>query len=350
MSRTLLLITLLLLFKIQAYAQVSFDETAYDFGSIYDENGFVSYTFKFVNNGVENLQIGTVEVSCDCIAPKWSEKEIAPKEEGFVLLGFSPLNRAGDFSKYAEVQFVGVTEATLLSIKGQVVSAERERNLPMQYHVNYLSFNTKVISLGTIKRKETVTKLIRLYNHDSLMISDDMWSYSHQSQINIRADSVIQGLSLGNLTLSFDATEETPLGYQVFSVSLLLDSVVVPMEVSATVIEESIGYDEGTVPKLVFDKTIHDFQTTTAGNTLVTSFELRNVGEGPLLIKDIQTNCGCTVARLEKTEIMPGQSASMDVSFDTKSRNGRQYKMVTVFSNDPLAPAQTVILKAILNE
>jgi hypothetical protein len=114
---------------------------------------------------------------------------------------------------------------------------------------------------------------------------------------------------------------------------------------------ESLG-DPSQVAKskLVFDKSIHDFESAYVGEELTTSFNLTNFGEGLLSIKDIQTNCACTSAYIKEKSIKSGQSTSMIVTFDTSGRRGRQYKMITIFSNDPEAPAQTVSLKVLLSD
>ncbi len=61
-------------------------------------------------------------------------------------------------------------------------------------------------------------------------------------------------------------------------------------------------------------------------------FEFTNVGDAPLIIKDIKSTCGCTVPSKPEKPIMPGEKGQIEVSYDTK-RPGVFNKAITVYSN-----------------
>ena len=50
----------------------------------------------------------------------------------------------------------------------------------------------------------------------------------------------------------------------------------------------------------------------------------------PLIISDAKGSCGCTVLDHPKEPIAPGATASIDVTFDSKGRIGKQSKAVTL--------------------
>ncbi|MEX6625574.1 DUF1573 domain-containing protein [Tenacibaculum salmonis] len=62
------------------------------------------------------------------------------------------------------------------------------------------------------------------------------------------------------------------------------------------------------------------------------TFEFTNVGDEPLIIKDVVSSCGCTVPKKPEAPIMPGQKGQIEVSYDTK-RPGGFSKSLTVISN-----------------
>lgn len=62
------------------------------------------------------------------------------------------------------------------------------------------------------------------------------------------------------------------------------------------------------------------------------TFEFTNVGDAPLIIKNIKSTCGCTVPKKPEKPIMPGEKGEIEVSYDTK-RPGGFSKAITVFSN-----------------
>ena len=61
-------------------------------------------------------------------------------------------------------------------------------------------------------------------------------------------------------------------------------------------------------------------------------FEFTNVGDAPLIIKDIISTCGCTVPQKPEKPIMPGEKGEIEVSYDTK-RPGGFSKAITIISN-----------------
>lgn len=73
---------------------------------------------------------------------------------------------------------------------------------------------------------------------------------------------------------------------------------------------------------------------------------LKNVGTEVLKIERVQPGCGCTTAPLDKTELNPGESATMDVSLRIGGATGPITKSVAIYSNDPSAPTKTLWLKA----
>ncbi|CAL2081688.1 DUF1573 domain-containing protein [Tenacibaculum dicentrarchi] len=62
------------------------------------------------------------------------------------------------------------------------------------------------------------------------------------------------------------------------------------------------------------------------------TFEFTNIGDEPIIIKDIISACGCTVPKKPEAPIMPGQKGQIEVSYDTK-RPGGFSKTLTVVSN-----------------
>lgn len=61
-------------------------------------------------------------------------------------------------------------------------------------------------------------------------------------------------------------------------------------------------------------------------------FEFTNIGDAPLLIKDIKSSCGCAVPQKPEKPIMPGEKGQISVSYDTR-RLGAFSKAITIFSN-----------------
>jgi hypothetical protein len=61
-------------------------------------------------------------------------------------------------------------------------------------------------------------------------------------------------------------------------------------------------------------------------------FEFTNIGNAPIIIKDIKTSCDCAVPEKPERPIMPGEKSSLTVSYDT-SKTGGFSKEIIIFSN-----------------
>ena len=94
-----------------------------------------------------------------------------------------------------------------------------------------------------------------------------------------------------------------------------------------------------TVPKTtiaVLD-TAFDFGSVKEGETVTREYRFVNTGNKPLIIQTARASCGCTVVDRPEKPIMPGDTASVKATFDSKGRAGETvHKQVFVYSNaDP---------------
>ncbi len=87
------------------------------------------------------------------------------------------------------------------------------------------------------------------------------------------------------------------------------------------------------LPKFEFEKDTHDFGSITEGEKVAYSFKFKNTGKSDLLISSASGSCGCTVPNYPKTPIKPGESALIDVTFDSSGKQGKQTKTVTLIAN-----------------
>lgn len=131
MKRNILL-TLLFFFAFGfSYAQeITFTETAHNFGIIEEEDGDVSYDFKFINTGNQPLVIKEVITGCGCTSAKWSKKPYQPGAKGVIRISYHPEGRKNStFNQVAEI-FTNLKNVTALTVSGKV-------NLVKHPYVNY---------------------------------------------------------------------------------------------------------------------------------------------------------------------------------------------------------------------
>ncbi len=102
------------------------------------------------------------------------------------------------------------------------------------------------------------------------------------------------------------------------------------------------------VPVMSFEKSEHDFGTITKGTPQETVFKFTNTGNGPLIITDAKSSCGCTVPTYPKnTPIAPGDSGEMVVKFNGQGQN-QVTKTITVKANTEKG-SELLRIKAFIN-
>jgi len=82
-----------------------------------------------------------------------------------------------------------------------------------------------------------------------------------------------------------------------------------------------------------FDNERHDFGEIDEGPKVTHEFSFTNVGKEPLIITNARASCGCTVPKWPKEPILPGQSSSIKVEYNTKGRPNSFNKAITITSN-----------------
>lgn len=92
--------------------------------------------------------------------------------------------------------------------------------------------------------------------------------------------------------------------------------------------------------EIKFERTVLDFKSVESGEVVQGSFVFTNEGKYPLVIYEVNTSCGCTVADYPRGEIAPGEKGMISVKYDSEGSAGmRISKEVTVNANT--TPAKT---------
>ncbi|MFC6999480.1 DUF1573 domain-containing protein [Rufibacter roseus] len=83
---------------------------------------------------------------------------------------------------------------------------------------------------------------------------------------------------------------------------------------------------------LTFEKEVHDFGTIPQGVPATYDFVVKNTGNEPVLISNVQASCGCTTPEWSKEPILPGKTAVIKAGYNAAAM-GQFNKALTVTSN-----------------
>lgn len=96
------------------------------------------------------------------------------------------------------------------------------------------------------------------------------------------------------------------------------------------------------LPVITFETTQYDFGEVVKGEVLTYSFKFKNTGKSNLIIYSSEATCGCTTSVPPKAPIRPGESGEIQVTFNSKSQEGKVTKRILVGANT--YPAETILI------
>jgi hypothetical protein len=86
-------------------------------------------------------------------------------------------------------------------------------------------------------------------------------------------------------------------------------------------------------PIMTFESNIVEYGEIEQHSEPLRIAKFTNTGVEPLIIQSARGSCGCTVPTYPKQPIMPGESAEIEIRYDTK-RLGKINKTVTITTNE----------------
>lgn len=336
----------------QEKAKFKFEEETFDFGDIKEENGSVEHKFVFTNVGNAPMVIQGVRASCGCTTSGWTKQPVPPGEKGFVSAKYDPKNRPGSFRKSLSITSNADPSVKVIYIKGMVDQKERTAADIYRNKIGDLRFRYQTLNMGKVLTNQPVTRSFDLYNDGDtdLKFIDKIDKPAHVSvsfQPNVLAPK-----SKGKVIVTYDAQKKEDYGFVSDPLKIYTDEdkdAAKSLRVVATIEEffpPMTAEERAQAPKLKFEETSYDFGSLKKNSVVKTEFIFTNTGKQNLNIRAMKPNCGCTVSKMDKYDYAPGESGSISVEFNSTGRKGNQQKSIIVFSNDPSAPTQRLIIKA----
>jgi hypothetical protein len=132
----------------------------------------------------------------------------------------------------------------------------------------------------------------------------------------------------------------------------ITQSVVVSQSEPVTKIEDEPDFpkpsETGPHPKVNFEETDHDFGTKPRFSKGSHRFVVTNTGEAELKLKTGRTTCQCTLGELGQSTIAPGESTTIELSWEIKQAGPGFMHSARIHTNDPENPAQDLNVKGFI--
>jgi hypothetical protein len=93
---------------------------------------------------------------------------------------------------------------------------------------------------------------------------------------------------------------------------------------------------------------VFSLDTLMEGAVAERNIVIRNAGTSVLKIDKVDVSCGCTGTMVSNSELKPGETGELKITFNSKNFNGKVHKTVTVNSNDPENPKARIEFSAVV--
>ena len=220
-----------------------------------------------------------------------------------------------------------------LILTGNLVDNPSKPELLYKYNMNGLKFKNNNINFKKVYTWQVATDTLEYYNTLKDAVSLGVIYKSNHLQATFEPAQVAPGKK-GKIIVTFDAPKANDYGYVYESLILSVNGskeysnrLSVTAELSEDFSKLS-KKDKANAPIAQFDKKECNFG------------EIKSI----LFIRKTKASCGCTAVTLGQKEIQPGQSTTIRATFDSTGKSGRQYKSITVITNDPSQPENTLTI------
>lgn len=345
-------IWLVIISSLQVFAQpssASFSVKEYDFGEI-NEGIKAEYQFVFKNTGSKPIKINSVHASCGCTTPEWSSEAIEPGKTGFVKAIYNSTGRPGGFTKTITVMADDSQEPIILTIKGNV--KPKLNDVYVKDTIGGLAFENIFIPINNLPSNETKEFTIQFKNITKAETINIQPKFEHSPAFIPTVNKY--SLKPGDVaTLTIKAIGEKGTESKLEPNKLFNEKIVMftnekenskkEILLNGTFIKIYTDKELAQLPKIQFEKLEFDAGKIIQGEKVNYAFKFKNAGGGMLKIESAKPSCGCTASAPRKSEIEPGETSQIEMTFDSTGRTGPQSKTITVISNDPMNP--TIVLK-----
>ncbi|MFM7630171.1 MAG: DUF1573 domain-containing protein [Algoriphagus sp.] len=322
-------------------------------GTLLEEEGIRTAEFEFTVTQSAPFHLVQVSPECGCTAVSFSKDTLALGQSGSIKVSFDPSSSAGYFSKLILVQGGGTHVQDSIYLEGISIPypTDLEQNYPVK--IGSLGFRMKKISMGDVFDNEPKVKFIEFFNHGTSSLEKEAFTYVAPAYIKLEPlQDKVRPQERGLIQLTYDASQRPELGAVVdlvtFNWNKNADSSV-QLEVLADLFDyfAPITKDQlDEVPQLFISQKIIELGEINSSTVIRKSVELKNLGKKNLELRKIQGNCECLVVEPSKNSLAPGEQMELMLTFDPVGRKGIDHRNIYLFTNDPVNPVQSIVIKS----
>lgn len=339
----------------EAAPAVRWSTEVYDFGAFSEDDGPRTARFVLYNDGDESMAIMAARATCGCTTPKYRREAIMPGDSTVVEVTYDPGGRPGHFAKKVYIETNTEPSRSTLSIRGTVIGAPRtvERRFPVD--MGPLRLSARTLMIGEVTRGHLKTVYLDAYNASADSLRVDVlrkpeWLDITVSPVPANPGEQLTLIAYANTArcdlygLVEDSLTLRPAGGQAYTLPVTM------------IVNEDFG--ELTPERLAKAPVAQLGATTLDPGTIGRdsepvhlSFDIANAGRDVLRIRRIFSADPAVTVKCKESSVKSGKRARVDLTLDPSAIRGDMLNArITVITNDPLHPVQTVRVAALMRK
>ena len=330
---------------------LTWEQKKIDIGAVLEEKGPVQTEFFAVNTHQDSIFITDVITDCGCTTVDYSKDTLSNSKIASIKVQFDPDHKGGEFSKLIIIRTNQDIYGDTLILEG--INMPIPENIEMAYphRIGNLGFKLSAVNMGNIFTNEPKVKYMETHNFgmEAISLSKLQEGLPSYLQVTMEPENLNSG-QRGLFIFSYDGERKNDLGYFDERVQLGLNNgQKLDMRIMAVVYEYFSPVPksmEEMVPKLGLSDTDIDLREVSTNAKVSRSITFTNMGKETLMIRKVSANCSCVELNLGKDQLEPGEKTDLKFTFDPKGRRGIDHKHISIFSNDPLNPVRTIVVKS----
>ncbi len=326
----------------------------HDFGAFSEDDGPRTARFFLINDGDEPLAIISGRATCGCTTPKYPVRPIAPGDTAMIEVTYDPGGRPGRFSKYVYIETNTEPSRSRLEVKGVVIGsgATVARRFPVD--MGPLKLAQRAMLLGEIKKGRLKTVYFDGYNRSADSLRVTITRKPEWLDITVTPSVAPPGEQV--TLLAYVNSDRCPLyGLVEDSVSICpvaggseytLPLTLIVKEDFSSLTQKQMD----KAPVAVLSGTTIDLgEVLRRDGSVTATFDISNAGQSTLHLRRVySSDPGVTVAAADMA-VKKGRKVKVGVTADPSATPGAILNArVTVITDDPVNPVQTLRLTAIL--
>lgn len=333
---------------VMAAPQVRWTSMTHDFGAFDEDDGTVTCTFTYVNDGDEPLSIISARATCGCTTPRFTAEAVAPGQTGTVSVSYNPTGRPGRFDKKVYIDMNTEPKRSTLNIRGVVIGSSNTLRSRFPVDAGAIKLKGDRMMFGEVKTGRAKTQFLDIYNATSDTVAPVWHDLPPYLSVTPSSPVIAPGeQETYSLYLLADKTGTYGMITDTIGVSTDADPrQVTPVEIVAIINEDFSMMTprmRASAPVAHVSTDHVDFDRYAPGTTQTATVTLTNRGKDRLTVRRAYSLDPSVSVAVSRDSIKKGKSADITVTVDPyRCADGVINARVQIITNDPDNPVINV--------